>query len=83
MNKISLLMFLIMALLFAACNGEAVIPTDIPSTETLAEPTAEPETEVIEAPVESVSVDIDMLTSTTWAWAGFTDPMELHPGLPG
>ncbi|MFL7893611.1 MAG: META domain-containing protein, partial [Anaerolineales bacterium] len=76
MNKTILFLFLILALLFAACNGEAATPTDIPSTETLVEPTAESETEVIEAPAESVSVDIDMLTSTIWAWAGFTDPMQ-------
>jgi heat shock protein HslJ len=76
MNKTTLFMLLIFTLLLAACNGGAATPTDVPSTESPAEPTAEPETEEIEAPAESASVDMEMLTGTTWAWTGFTDPTQ-------
>ena len=92
MKKIIFFTLLVMTLLLAACSSEADAPTDVPSTESQAEPTSEPETEEVEAPAESVTVDMAMLTGTTWAWTAFTDPTqqfdsghpaELHPDLPG
>ena len=76
MKKIIFFTLLVMTLLLAACSSEADAPTDVPSTESQAEPTSEPETEEVEAPAESVTVDMAMLTGTTWAWTAFTDPTQ-------
>lgn len=68
MKKIVLLTSLLLAFLLVACGSETAETTTAPI-----EPTAAPESE---APVESIPLDMQMLTGTTWAWMAFTDPTQ-------
>jgi len=78
MRKTLIFTFFVLATLLTACSSGVSTPTTQPAVapETVqpAEATAEPEVEEIEAPAESISVEMDTLIGTTWAWVGFTDP---------
>jgi heat shock protein HslJ len=80
MKKTVLFTMLILAMLVAACSGGGAAPaaqaTAVPPTQPPAEPTAAPAIEQTTAPVETTSADPEALTTTTWMWTGFTDPMQ-------
>lgn len=73
MKKITLLTFLILTLLLAACNSGTATPTAEP---TVAVVTEELETVDVAEPAEPVTVGMDELTGTTWVWTAFTDPVQ-------
>jgi heat shock protein HslJ len=76
MRKITLITFLVLTLLLAACNSKTATsmaePTQVSPTET----PAEPEVEEVAPTAETVTVSMDDLTGTTWQWVAFTDPTQ-------
>ena len=73
MKKLFLLTVLLLAFSLVACRSETGTPTAIP---TEVAPISEPEIEEVESPAELVMISANDLTGTTWAWIGFTDPVQ-------
>lgn len=71
--KTILFMLLILTLLLAACSVATPELTAAPATDAPAEA---PETEEVAAPADSVTINSDELTGTTWAWMTFNDPLQ-------
>lgn len=74
MKKITLFAFLVLTLLLAACGGGQT-PT-LTEEPTQPPPTPEPVIEEAPEPTASDTGDMGELTGTTWAWVGFTDPLQ-------
>jgi heat shock protein HslJ/LysM repeat protein len=75
MKKTILITALLLTLLLAACGDQTPEATTVPTEEpTVEEPTLE--VEETEEPTEAISVDLNLLTSTTWAWMSFTNPAQ-------
>lgn len=73
MKKTIFAISIILTLLLAACSNIATEPVEEPTTDAATE---EPEAEAVEPQAEVVPINVEMLTASTWAWIGFTDPMQ-------